>query len=225
MTQQIISLASIKAYVRNEASRLRRQSDVISVRGEFNIKYGQLTQDLWIQFTVRRKVALNPLGNIEAMAPPEPFSSDNVKLPTYVVQHSYEVNTHESQPDVLEVNDGFRLKIPSNCLEIRPVSQLPPGKFRKLFALVTDNKGYSALAFVLVFYAAYVILGSLSRWFVQSGSPPTLTFWGILHLLFWALGPPIWFFLSIIASQMRTDENKLKTAKMWQARYGRLSWL
>jgi len=89
-------------------------------------------------------------------------------------------------------------------------------------SLIKENKCYSFLSVALLLYAVYVILGSLLRWFVHPGPPPTLTTWGFIHLLFWTLGPPIWFFFEYHLESDAEKRKKLKdsqdvTSKVWAA--------
>jgi endonuclease G len=95
MTQQTVSLESLKAFVRKEASRFLRQPNVTSIGVGYKIKDGQVTQDLCIQFTVGRKVAPEALESIEATALPPSVLIDGVQVPTDVIQRSYDPGARE----------------------------------------------------------------------------------------------------------------------------------
>lgn len=99
MTQQTVSLESLKVFVRKEASRFLQQPNVTSIGVGFKIKDGQTTQDLCIQFTVGRKVVPEALERIEATALPKSVVIDGVEVPTDVVQRRYTTGAREIHID------------------------------------------------------------------------------------------------------------------------------
>lgn len=99
MTQQTVSLESLKAFVRKEASRFLKQPNVTSIGVGFKIKDGQTTEDLCIQFTVGRKVVPEALERIEATALPKSVVIDGVEVPTDVVQRRYATGAREIHID------------------------------------------------------------------------------------------------------------------------------
>ena len=87
--------ASLKSFVRKEAAQYLAQPNVTSIGVGFKITNNQPTQEMCIQFTVGRKVAIEALQALAAIELPKSFVIDGFTVPTDVVQRSYETSARE----------------------------------------------------------------------------------------------------------------------------------
>ena len=96
-----------------------------------------------------------------------------------------------------------------------------PGFLARVGNLIGNNPFYFAIGAVLVVFAAWSIYCAFNTKLLQAESGKALTGRGVMVLLFWALGPPIWFFLEYHLADVK-DRPGIKNsselaAQIWAA--------
>lgn len=100
MNKKTVSLEALKGFVRKEAPRFLKQSNVTSVGIGYKVKDRKSSKELSIQFTVGRKVAPEALESIGATELPKFLSVGGVQVPTDVLQRNYATTAREVKLEV-----------------------------------------------------------------------------------------------------------------------------
>ena len=82
-------MESLKQFVRNSGSNYLRDKNVSSIGIGYKVKDGKSTNEISIQFTVKKKAAPEVLESLGTQAIPETITVDGVEVPTDVIQRTY----------------------------------------------------------------------------------------------------------------------------------------
>jgi DNA/RNA endonuclease G (NUC1) len=83
-------MESLKQFIRAKGSDYLRDKNIWSIGIGYKISDGKPTKEIAIQFTVKRKAAPELLESLGTQPIPETIIVDNVKVPTDVIQRTYE---------------------------------------------------------------------------------------------------------------------------------------
>ncbi|MFD1149986.1 DNA/RNA non-specific endonuclease [Saccharothrix hoggarensis] len=86
--------ASLRRFVRTKGADYLRDPNVSSIGIGYKVADGRPTDEIAIQFTVRRKAAPEQLGALGTALLPEAIEVDGVAVPTDVLQRDYRVDFH-----------------------------------------------------------------------------------------------------------------------------------
>ncbi len=101
-----INQEKLKSFIRKNAAHYLRQSNVNSVGLGYKIVNGKRTDELSIQFTVNKKVAIESLESINETQIPQSFVIDGVEIPSDILERNFDL----SLASTVEKNKSSRKK-------------------------------------------------------------------------------------------------------------------
>jgi hypothetical protein len=91
----------------------------------------------------------------------------------------------------------------------------------RFFRLIRDHSWKTGLVTLLVPYAAYVLWASSEGRLFAGGDSKKLSLCGVIHVGFWAFGPPVYFFFQYHLADTKNKQsikaNEELASKVWAA--------